>query len=100
MAPIGSLTDPPGRGGGRDNSQGLGLSLMTCVPGRLVRAETLHTAPGEALLKRRRTRVRFPPPPPRGVHGHVDAHEVIARAAVRTRNTSSGGGFRHAGAAS
>src|SRR4051794_38054657 len=31
------------------------------------RAETQRTALGEALVIRRRTRVRFPPPPPRGL---------------------------------
>src|SRR4051794_23850504 len=30
------------------------------------RAEATRTALGEALVLRRRTRVRFPPPPPRG----------------------------------
>src|SRR3954451_9159877 len=58
------LTVLRGRGGGRDNSQRLGLSLTTCVHDRRGRVETRHTAPGEALVKRRRTRVRFPPPPP------------------------------------
>src|SRR3954463_7857649 len=57
------LTVLRGRGGGRDNSQRLGLSLTTCVHDRRGRVETPHTAPGEVLLKRRRTRVRFPPPP-------------------------------------
>src|SRR3954447_5906262 len=31
------------------------------------RAEAQRTALGEALVLRRRTRVRFPPPPPRGL---------------------------------
>src|SRR3954463_10332951 len=59
------LTVLRGRGGGRDNSQRLGLSLTTCVHDRRGRVEAPHTAPGEGLVKRRRTRVRFPPPPPR-----------------------------------
>src|SRR5437660_164587 len=68
------LTVLRGRGGGRDNSQRLGLSLTTCVHDRRGRVEATHTAPGEALVKRRRTRVRFPPPPrdterPRTDHG-------------------------------
>jgi hypothetical protein len=35
-----------------------------CVQDRWGRVAARHTAPGEALLRRRRTRVRFPPPPP------------------------------------
>src|ERR1700712_3914695 len=36
----------------------------TCSWDRWGRAETRRTALGEALVLRRRTRVRFPPPPP------------------------------------
>src|SRR3954452_21859885 len=36
----------------------------TCSWDRWGRAETERTALGEALVMRRRTRVRFPPPPP------------------------------------
>src|SRR3954470_10772711 len=39
----------------------------TCSWDRWGRAETERTALGEALVMRRRTRVRFPPPPPRGL---------------------------------
>src|SRR3954468_810471 len=38
----------------------------TCSHDRWGRAEAARTALGEALDWRRRTRVRFPPPPPRG----------------------------------
>src|SRR3954468_4090310 len=38
----------------------------TCSWDRWGRAETERTALGEALVLRRRTRVRFPPPPPLG----------------------------------
>src|SRR5215203_4052000 len=36
----------------------------TCLHDRWGRAEATRTALGEALVVRRRTRVRFPPPPP------------------------------------
>src|SRR3954463_11857119 len=36
----------------------------TCLHDRWGRAEATRTALGEALVMRRRTRVRFPPPPP------------------------------------
>src|SRR3954465_4127395 len=39
----------------------------TCPQDRWGRAEAVRTALGEALVMRRRTRVRFPPPPPRGL---------------------------------
>src|SRR3954454_13638870 len=45
----------------------------TCSWDRWGRAETQRTALGEALIVLRRTRVRFPPPPPRGV-GEMPAH--------------------------
>src|SRR3954464_5610303 len=44
------------------------------------RAETERTALGEALVMRRRTRGRFPPPPPRGSprkHGFVSPNPVL-----------------------
>ena len=40
-----------------------GPVVATCVDDREGRVGTPRTAPGEDLLKRRRTRVRFPPPP-------------------------------------
>jgi hypothetical protein len=39
----------------------------TCLQDRWGRVEAVRTALGEALVMRRRTRVRFPPPPPLGV---------------------------------
>jgi hypothetical protein len=39
----------------------------TCSHDRWGRAEAVRTALGEALALRRRTRVRFPPPPPGGL---------------------------------
>src|SRR4051794_22076079 len=39
----------------------------TCLRDRWGRVEARQTALGEALVMRRRTRVRFPPPPPRGL---------------------------------
>src|SRR4051794_372911 len=39
----------------------------TCLHDRWGRVEARQTALGEALVMRRRTRVRFPPPPPRGL---------------------------------
>src|SRR6476659_2730774 len=36
----------------------------TCLHDRWGRVEAVQTALGEALVMRRRTRVRFPPPPP------------------------------------
>src|SRR5829696_7891870 len=51
----------------------------TCSWDRWGRAETERTALGEALVMRRRTRVRFPPPPPR------DAGEEPASWLARSR---------------
>src|SRR5215213_3937017 len=41
-----------------------GPVTSTCLHDRWGRAEATQTALGEALVLRRRTRVRFPPPPP------------------------------------
>jgi hypothetical protein len=43
-----------------------GPVTSTCLHDRRGRAEATQTALGEALVMHRRTRVRFPPPPPRG----------------------------------
>jgi hypothetical protein len=51
-----------------------------CSHDRWGRAEAARTALGEALVMRRRTRVRFPPPPPRGSPrkaGFVSPNPVI-----------------------
>src|SRR3954462_5042486 len=42
-----------------------GPVTSTCLHDRWGRVEATQTALGEALVMRRRTRVRFPPPPPR-----------------------------------
>src|SRR4051794_36255456 len=52
----------------------------TCSWDRWGRAETERTALGEALVMRRRTRVRFPPPPP-----PPDAGEESAPQLARSR---------------
>src|SRR3954464_12175765 len=54
----------------------------TCSRDRWGRAETERTALGEALVVRRRTRVRFPPPPP---HPEVSADraEILRRTTNR-----------------
>src|SRR3954453_3119012 len=44
-----------------------GPVTSTCLHDRWGRVEATQTALGEALAIRRRTRVRFPPPPPRGL---------------------------------
>jgi hypothetical protein len=44
-----------------------GPVTSTCLHDRRGRAEATQTALGEALVMHRRTRVRFPPPPPRGL---------------------------------
>src|SRR3954471_13144897 len=50
----------------------------TCSHDRWGRAEAARTALGEALVMRRRTRVRFPPPPRRGA-GEKPAPELAKR---------------------
>src|SRR3954447_21395428 len=47
-----------------------GPVTSTCLHDRWGRVEATQTALGEALVMRRRTRVRFPPPPPPLFH-HV-----------------------------
>src|SRR3982750_2915299 len=56
----------------------------TCSWDRWGRAETERTALGEALVMRRRTRVRFPPPPPlsraprgRRPHGALARRDLV-----------------------
>lgn len=50
-----------------------GIVISACSRDREIRVEAQRTAHGEALLKRRRTRVRFPaaPPPDHGYGGRT-----------------------------
>src|SRR3954453_15115567 len=58
-----------------------GPVTSTCLHDRRGRVEATQTALGEALVMRRRTRVRFPPPPPPLFHhvgpGHTTGPNVF-----------------------
>src|ERR687894_17543 len=69
-----------------------GPVTSTCSRDRWGRAETERTALGEALVMRRRTRVRFPPPPPRGP-GEVPG-PLLARSRVPPRTAVAPGSRR------
>src|SRR4051812_28734410 len=63
----------------------------TCSWDRWGRAETERTALGEALVMRRRTRVRFPPPPPPG--SWRDARPTVGEEPVATAESGGNGLF-------
>src|SRR5215208_1538288 len=68
-----------------------GPATPTCSHDRWGRVEAERTALGEALVMRRRTRVRFPPPPPRGP-GEMPG-PLLAKSRVPPR-TAVAPGFR------
>jgi len=78
------LTVRPGRGVERKSKQRLSHTGLSAGPVGLRNKE--QTAPGEALVRFWRTRVRFPPPPRRGVCEPSSRHAAgRPRAARRSR---------------
>ena len=78
------LTVRPGRGVERKSKQRLSHTGLSAGPVGLRNKE--QTAPGEALVRFWRTRVRFPPPPRRGVREPSSRHAAgRQRAARRSR---------------
>src|SRR5215213_8628538 len=75
-----------------------GPVTSTCLHDRQGRAEATQTALGEALVMRRRTRVRFPPPPPTHPGVLAKSQPPSWRKAGATAD-SGGPGFRRPGGA-
>src|SRR3954469_21455860 len=63
----------------------------TCLHDRWGRVEATRTALGEALVMRRRTRVRFPPPPPPLFHHVGPGQPTGPYVRVRARRASARG---------